>query len=54
MAESIIFANDDISNLTDEEIEQKVRKSALLTGGSEITLKRLKDYTFVNFKFETT
>ena len=53
-AESIIFANDDISDLTDEEIEREVRTSSLVKDGSQITLKRSKEYTFVNFNFETT
>jgi len=53
-AESIIFANDDISGLSDEEIEQEARKSPLIQEGSGITLKRLKEFTFVNFNFETT
>ena len=53
-ADSIIFANDDISGLTDEEIEQKVRKSPLIKEDSQITLKRSKEFTFVNFNFETT
>ena len=53
-AESIIFANDDISGLTDEEIEQEVRKSPFIKSGSQITLKRSKEFTFVNFNFEMT
>ena len=53
-AESFIFANDDISGLTDEQIEHEVRKSQLVKGESQITLKRLKEFTFVNFNFETT
>lgn len=53
-AESFIFANDDISGLTDEKIEQEVRKSQLFKGESQITLKRTKEFTFVNFNFETT
>lgn len=53
-AESIIFANDDISGLTDEEVEQEARKSPLIKEGSQITLKRSKEFTFVNFNFEIT
>lgn len=53
-AESIIFANDDIPGLTDEEIEQEVRKSPLIKEGSQITLKRSREFTLVNFNFETT
>jgi len=53
-AESFIFASDDISGLTDEQIEQEARKSQLVKGESQITLKRSKEFTFVNFNFETT
>jgi hypothetical protein len=53
-AESIIFANDDISGLTDEEVEQEVRKSPFIKEDSQITLKRLEEFTFVNFNFEIT
>ena len=53
-AESIIFASDDISALTDEELEQEVRKSTLLKKESAVTIKRLDSgFTFVNFNFET-
>ena len=53
-AESFIFANDDISGMTDEEIEQEVRKSPLVKNGSEILIKRLDaGFTFANFNFET-
>ena len=52
-AESFIFANDDVSGMTDEEIEQKVRQSPLVKEGSEILIKRLDaGFTFVNFNFE--
>ena len=51
--ESLIFANADISGMTDREIEREIRKSPLIKEGSEITLKRTKDFTFVNFNFET-
>ena len=51
-AESLIFVNDDISGLSDEEIEREVRLSPLVKKGSDMTLKRLKDFTFVNFNFE--
>ena len=54
LAESIIFANDDISGMTDEEIEQEVRKSPLVKKGSQILIKRLDaGFTFANFNFET-
>jgi hypothetical protein len=52
-AESIIFASDDISGLTDDELEQEVRKSPLVKKESAVTIKRLEaGFTFVNFNFE--
>ena len=52
-AESIIFANEDVINLTDKEIEREVRTSPLLQKASKITLSRSKSgFTFVNFNFE--
>ncbi len=53
-AESIIFANDDVEDMTDNELEQEVRKSPLVKKESEMTIKRLDaGFTFVNFNFET-
>ena len=55
LAESIIFADDDISGMTDEEIEQEVRKSPLVKKESEMKIKRsYKGFTFINFNFELT
>ncbi len=51
-AESIIFSNDDIGDLTDQEIEALVRTSPIVKEGSALTLKRTSDFTFVNFNFE--
>ena len=52
-AESIIFATDDISGMTDEELEQEVRQSPLVKKDSAVTIKRLDaGFTFVNFNFE--
>jgi hypothetical protein len=52
-AESIIFVTDDVSEMTDEEIEQEVRTSPLVKKGSAVTIKRLDaGFTFVNFNFE--
>ena len=53
-AESFIFESLDISDLTDEELEQEVRKSPLVKKESAVTLKRLDaGFTFANFNFET-
>mgnify|MGYP000494154130 CR=1 FL=1 len=55
LAESLIFANDDVSGMTDEEIEQEVRKSPLVKKESEVLIKRsVKGFTFANFNFEAT
>jgi hypothetical protein len=52
-AESIIFATDDVSDMTDEELEQEVRQSPLVKKESAVTIKRsAAGYTFVNFNFE--
>ena len=52
-AESIIFSNDDVSALTDQEIESLVRKSAMVKVDSAMTLNRSDSgYTFCNFNFE--
>ncbi len=53
-AESIIFANEDIDDLEEEEIINQVKASPLLKKDSAITFKRSgTGYTFVNFNFET-
>jgi len=53
-AESIIFANEDVDDLEEEEIIKEVKASPLLKKDSKITFKRSDTgYTFVNFNFET-
>ncbi|HOC39604.1 MAG TPA: hypothetical protein PLG17_10500 [Thermodesulfobacteriota bacterium] len=50
---SIIFANEDVEDLQDEEIENVVRTTFSLKEDSPMTLKRSDSgYTFVNFDFE--
>ncbi len=51
-AESIIFLTEDVKELSDEELEADVRDGPLVRGDSQITIKRLEEYTFVNFNFE--
>jgi hypothetical protein len=51
-AESIIFANEDISELSDKELEFKVKESPLVKGSSITVKKSESGYTFVNFNFE--
>jgi hypothetical protein len=53
-AESIIFADEDVNDLEEEEIIKEVKASPLLKNDSKITFKRSgTGYTFVNFNFET-
>lgn len=53
-AESIIFSNEDIAELTDKEVEEEVKTSPLLNSDSNVTFKRCDSgFTFVNFNFET-
>ncbi len=51
--ESIIFLNEDIKRLNDEELEADVRSSIIVEPGSEITIKRGEVFTFVNFNFKS-
>ena len=52
-AESFIFEYDDVIGLTDQELEQVVRKSGLIREGSGITLNRSDSgFVFCNFNFE--
>lgn len=52
-AESLIFDNDDIADMSLEVLESEVRSSPLVTADSEMTVKRSDSgFTFVNFNFE--
>ncbi|MDD2723001.1 MAG: hypothetical protein PHH59_03135 [Methylovulum sp.] len=51
-AESIIFANEDIPDLTDEELENEVKSSPIFREKSQITIKKTDGFTFVNFNFD--
>lgn len=52
--ESIIFLSEDISTVSDEELETIIKSSPIVKSDSKITMSRLKtDYTFVNFNFES-
>jgi hypothetical protein len=53
-AESIIFADEDIIGISDEEIQAEVKDTPLLRADSAITFKRsASGFTFVNFNFES-
>ena len=52
-AESLVFVDEDIANLGDDQIEMELRASPLLKKNSRITIKRSEaGFTFVNFNFE--
>lgn len=54
LAESIIFHNDDVATLTEEQIKKEVILCpGLVTEGSQLTFKRGDTFTFVNFNFVT-
>ncbi|MBA6154209.1 hypothetical protein [Gelidibacter maritimus] len=51
-AESVIFFNDDVANLTEEQIKHEVALcTALVKEDSQLTFKKGDKYTFVNFNF---
>ncbi|MDP2904184.1 MAG: hypothetical protein Q8N96_13940 [Methylovulum sp.] len=50
-AESLIFANEDIPDLTDEELKKEVKNSPICWEKSQITIKKTDGFTFVNFNF---
>jgi len=51
-AESFIFINGDVANLTDAELEEEARISPMIKSDSSITIKRSDSgFTFVNFNF---
>ena len=52
LAESIIFDGNEIAGLTDQEIENLVKTSHLFKEGSEMSIHRLEDFTFVIFNFQ--
>jgi hypothetical protein len=52
-AESFIFSNDDVSALSDKELERMVIESRLIHEHSAITLNRSESgFVFVSFNFE--
>ncbi|EIC19638.1 hypothetical protein [Thiorhodovibrio frisius] len=54
MAESIIFANEDLGDLSEKQIKDMVRASPLVEEGSQLTYKRGDSgFTFVSFNFDT-
>lgn len=54
-AESIIFYNEDVAELSEEQIKKEVALcTAIVKEGSEMTYKKGEKYTFVNFNFITS
>jgi len=54
MAESVIFADDDVQGMQDDEIKAVVRSSPFVDPNSKITFKRdTSGFIFVNFNFTT-
>jgi hypothetical protein len=52
-AESIIFLDEDVADLEDEELESMVKESSFFKGG-QTTIKRSESgFTFVNLNFES-
>lgn len=53
-AQSIIFASEDVADLEDSEIKDKVKASPLFNKGSSMTFARHEPgFTFVNFNFHS-
>ena len=51
--DSIIFANEDVDGLDEEEIKNMVKNDSVCMPGSNLTYKRGESgFTFVNFNFE--
>jgi len=54
-AESVIFYNDDVADLNEEQIKHEVALcTALVKENTQMTYKKGEKYTFVNFNFITS
>jgi hypothetical protein len=51
-AESLIFLSDDVKDVSDTELEDKLRRSALFKSDFGVTIDRKDLYTYLNFNFE--
>ncbi|NOR56619.1 MAG: hypothetical protein GQ531_10505 [Sulfurovum sp.] len=49
--ESIVFLNDDVKEMDDEALEADIRESSIVEEGSQMSIKRGDEFTFVNFNF---
>lgn len=50
--QSLIFIESDVSELTDQDLVDRVRTAMLVDPDSEITLRRNDGFVFVNYAFE--
>jgi hypothetical protein len=51
-AESLIFANEDIADISQDELEQKIIASSYLKDDKGVTIEKSNSgFTFVNFNF---
>lgn len=52
-ANSLIFHKNDVSHLSDEELEKMIKESLIFKKDNSVTISRKNEkYTFVNFNFE--
>lgn len=52
-ANSIIFHKNNVSHLSDEELEKMIKESLIFKKDNSVTISRKNEkYTFVNFNFE--
>ena len=51
LAESIIFDEDDVSEMDDDEIINNVKDSPLFDDKGELTIRHSSSFVFVNFSF---
>ena len=53
-AQSIVFVEEDIKTMTDDELKEYVKESDIIKDKNKITMSRDKDgFTFINFNFQT-
>ena len=50
-AESIIFLSEDVKEMDDQALEAEVRDGPVVREDSQMTIKRVGEFTFVNFNF---
>ena len=53
VAESLIFTSKEVASISDDMFTFILSANSLLESRSQITIKRLEEFTFVNFNFNT-